>query len=250
MESSSANYEFEKDLKWRTTINDAALPFTNFNPGIVENTAEELKKQEKAEDKYALSEGNVFKVLKTDIDVGLVTGKIVFYKAKDSLFKVNEVGKNDEGKVTKVVLLDEKSNKSITLDSSSEIDTLRDYIFMTIKFFGDGMPILNVAAGLNKQLSKTIEDTIRASTGKAASSFKFFANKSLIAKDCLVKNIVGVEDGMTLIATVGYSEEHTFVRFQLEEYMSPYWSSYPMYTDALIFIPSQTVFLSAFDLFR
>jgi hypothetical protein len=172
----------------------------------------------------------------------LILGSLIYYPKKGAIYKVNDLQEED-GKIKGIKLMQKDTSELLELTAESEISTLRDHIFINIKFSGEGYPILNLPCRLGHKLETELSESVKSGTGKSFSAFKIFQNKSIVDKEILVFNLKDAKDEMYLFATIGFSTEYTYLRFKINEYTSPYWYSGYQNIDAIMFIPNTTVFL-------
>lgn len=242
-------YKVDDEHLWRETLADGTVKFFNTKPSLKEQDADVLNKKEKGLDKYELSEANCIKNLKTDTST-LTSMKMFYYPAKESVFNILEVKKDDNGTPNFVKMVPPDSSDEITLEDPDEISTLRDYIYLSIKVLSntDAPQILNSIAKLGGKLENEVGDSLKGSTGRTISMFKFFTEKKMFDKSSMISSIPNVSDNTCLVATSGFSKPFIFKRFQ-KMYEWPYWGCSGYSPEAIAFIPNQEIILQGFTLY-
>ena len=258
MESSEQTYQIdstENKLLWRNTLSDSIVKFKSVKPMIKEKTADDMKKAEKggSKDKYELSEANIIKNLKIG-DKLVHSNKLYYYPETKKWYNVVNVKKEDDVIVSVTMNEHNTSEKNsdtetITL-SGKDADTLRDYVYVNIRFHSEGVTedTVNTKVRLQAKLEDELQAPILGATGKGLTMFKFFFNSKLIDKESMISKLDNVTDDMYLYACVGYSKAYTFKRFH-KPYEWPYWGYYGTTIDAIAFVPSQNVVLCGWAIY-
>lgn len=206
-----------------------------------------------AKDKYELSESNIIKTFKTGSNT-ISSNKLYYYPKNEKCYRVIKVNQ-EEGKTTSVTMTEHINEsqslvkETITL-SDKDIDTLRDYIFINLKFHSDGAieDTVNTKIRLQRKLEDELQGPVLGATSKTLTMFKFFFNSKLLDKEDMISKYDGIKDEICLYACTGYSKAYTFKRFH-KPYEWPYWGYYGTTVDAIAFIPNQNVVLCGWSIY-
>lgn len=158
--------------------------------------------------------------------------------------------KADDGKFSEVKLTKQTDGKEIVLKKDSDIESLRDYVFIELKIIAQNRDseLLNIPVKLQNKLEKEVEEPLQGSTGMNVGMFKFFKNGNAFDKEKFLSNENDTKDGVSILATASFGKPCVFKRFK-SIYQWPYWGYYGGTTDAIAFVPSQNVIICGFTIF-
>jgi hypothetical protein len=223
--------------------------FNGVVPAKKELNADQIAKLEKSGVKtYELNEANCIKTLKIN-DKSIASNKLYYHPKKKLVYKVIEVKKEDD-KIVFVKLSESISSTELLIENSSEIDSLRDYVYLNLKIFSGGImeDIVSTKVRLQAKLEDELKDSVDGATGKGVSMFKFFHDSKVVDKEDMLSKLTDIKDGMYLFATTGYSKAYQFKRFA-KPYEYPYWGYYGTTIDAIGFSPNKNVVLCGFTIY-
>lgn len=235
-------YSLENNLKWRETMSDGIVLFSNGQPSIKEREAKELNdKQFKF---IELSEKDCIKNYGIGLAKKFSTGQMVFYPAKGAVCKVTKVTDWEDGS-------QDVSATHRDTDELFELNTEKDRIQMTISvdlkmMTNKGQETLNMDLRVAEKLDTEI-GTPLSLAGITNTGFKYFYGGKELNKDLSILQVEGsISDGMTIIAVEGIGKPSVFRRID-KPHDSWSWYNSGSSADGLTFIPNQNIKVAGFS---